>query len=138
MAVTIADVMRYCNNFFERELLEGDFAISGDGVLSPAVDAPYIAITGSAYHDGVYARGETLTGPGEEFSGKVWLLSPPRHFIEMCKDIAAYDTAHPAGAPVSESFGGYSYAKRHGAEVWTGAYAMALRGYMRMFTEVSV
>lgn len=138
MAVTIADVMRHCNNYFEREAVDGDFVITGDGVLSPAVDAPYIAITGSAHHDGVYAAGETLGAPQEAFTGRVWVLSPPKSFIELCSEIAAFAAAHPAGSPVGETFGGYSYTRRAGTEVWAGAFSAALRPYMRMFTEVGV
>ena len=138
MAVTIADVMRRCNNYFPRESVEGEFHISGDGVLSPAVDAPYIAITGSLYHDGVYKAGESLPLPEETFSGRVWALAPTRGFIVLCEDIAEFDAKHSAGAPVSESFGGYSVTRRAGTETWQGAFAPMLAGYTRMYSEVVV
>ena len=54
MSVPIGAVMRRVRNFFERGYREGTFSIVGN-VLSPAVEAPMIAIQGSRYHDGVYA-----------------------------------------------------------------------------------
>lgn len=138
MAVTVADVMRRCNNYFPREAVEGEFRVSGDGVLSPAVDAPYIAITGSLYHDGVYKAGEAIPAPEETFTGRVWALAPTRGFLALCEDIAEFETKHAAGAPSSEAFGGYSVTYRAGMETWQGAFAPMLAGYTRMFSEVVV
>lgn len=138
MTTTIAAVMRHCNNFFEREAVEGDFVISDDGVLSPAVDAPYIAITGSAYHDGVHLAGNVPSGPEDSFHGTVWKLYPPADFIALCGEIEAFMAKYPTGAPVSEAFGGYSVSYGNSRETWQGAFALALRPYRRMFTEVSV
>lgn len=138
MTETVAAVMRHCNNYFEREKVEGDFVIDGDGVLSPDLDAPYIAIKGSRYHDGVHAAGNVPSGPQELFHGEVYGLCPPPAFIALCGEIKGFEGKHPTGAPVSESFGGYSVSYRDGAETWQGAFAQRLRPYMRMFTEVGV
>lgn len=144
MTDTVAAVMRHVNNFFLREAVEGVFTISGDGVLSPAVDAPYIAVTGSMWHDGLYDSVNALKNDHEEtFEGTVWAISPPAQFLALCKEIEAYEAKNPTGAPVSESFGGYSYSRGTSGQsgcaiTWREAFADALRPYKRMFSEVVV
>lgn len=142
MAVSIAAVMRRVRNFFERERIDGTFTISG-GMLEPLPDAPYIAISGSAWHDGVFPAG-TLpeTGHDEQFDGKVWGLHPPSDFLAMCESISEYDAKNPVGAYQSESFGGYSYTRGNvggtAGDGWEAAFAGQLAPYRRMFTEVDV
>lgn len=155
MAVSIAAVMRRVRNFFERECIEGAFTITG-GVLEPLPDAPYIAISGSAWHDGVFPR-DALTGSDdvvdqlaiaqglekdETFDGKVWGLHPPSDFLELCEAINDYDAKNPVGAYQSESFGAYSYTRASvggtAGNGWEAAFAGQLLPYRRMFTEVDV
>ena len=138
MTDTIAVVMRHCNNYFERERVDGEIVIDGDGVVSPDVDAPYIAIKGSRYHDGVYAAGNVPSGPAERFQGSVWGLCPPAGFIALCSEIEAFAAKRAEGAPTGESFGGYSVSYSANAATWQGAFADRLRPYRRMFTEVGV
>lgn len=138
MTDTIAVVMRHCNKYFERECVEGEIVIDGDGVVSPDVDAPYIAIKGSKYHDGVYADGNVPSGPAELFQGEVWGLCPPAGFIALCGEIEAFTAKRAEGAPTGESFGGYSVSYGANAATWQGAFADRLRPYRRMFTEVGV
>lgn len=148
MAVSIAArqnwpqiVMRLVRNFFERERIEGTFTVSG-GVLEPMPDAPYIAISGSAWHDGVFPAGPLPeTGHDERFAGKVWGLHPPDDFLALCEEISSYDAKNPVGAPQSESFGAYSYTRASGGTAgngWEAAFACRLLPYRRMYTEVSV
>ena len=154
MAVSIAAVMRRVRNYFERECIEGAFAICG-GVLEPMPDAPYIAISGSARHDGVFPAsalsgeltGDELSGlinhdivlaKDETFDGKVWGLHPPDDFLALCEEISAYDGKNPIGAPQSESFGAYSYSRGAAEGGWEAAFAGRLLPYRRMFTEVNV
>lgn len=147
MAVSIAAVMRRVRNYFERGYREGTFSIVGN-VLSPIVDAPMIAVTGSKYHDGVYAsvngvmQGVEGVKPDETFEGIVWKLYPPDDFLLLCEQISRYDDKNPVGALASESFGDYSYTRdtnygQGGAE-WQNAFATGLSPYRRMFTEVNV
>ena len=144
MTDTVAAVMRHVNNFFPREAVEGVFSVSGDGVLSPAVDAPFIAVTGSTWHDGLYdSASDMKTGHEETFEGTVWALCPPAQFLALCKEIEAYEAKNPTGAPVSESFGGYSYSRGTSGQsgcaiTWREAFSEALRPYKRMFSEVVV
>lgn len=141
MAVSIAAVMRRVRNFFERESIEGSFTITG-GVLEPMLDAPYIAISGSAWHDGVFPYGELPEDrPDETFDGNVWGLHPPLDFLMLCEQIAEYEAKNPVGAYQSESFAGYSYTRAtiSGACIgWEAAFGMQLAPYRRMFTEVDV
>lgn len=146
MAVSIAAVMRRVRNYFERGYREGTFSIVGN-VLSPAVDAPMIAVTGSRYHDGVYASVNGIMSvegvkPDETFEGIVWKLYPPDDFLGLCKQISQYDDKNPVGALASESFGDYSYTRgsdgQGGVMGWDKAFADGLASYRRMFTEVNV
>lgn len=140
MAVSIAAVMRFVNNYFERSCTVGTFTVSG-GVLSPAISAPYVAIDGSAYHGGVYRPDQLREQPEETFTGRVWALYPPDDFLQLCEQINAYDEQNPAGALQSEQFGEYSYTRmggESGPPSWQKAFASQLWPYRRMFTEVSV
>ena len=102
MAVAIADVMRHVRNFFNRGFYRGEISITGNTLL-PAQAAPYVAIQGSAYHDGVYAvidgylQGMADGLPDETFSGLVWQLYPPADFIRICEQISAYDEKKAEG-----------------------------------------
>lgn len=139
MAISMTDVMRHINNFFEVGCIRGMIAISGNAI-APQPDSPYVFIAGSWLHDGVYK----VIGPGlldisgnhvdEEFDGRVWLLKPPPDFLALCKEIIAYDSKAPVGAMESESFGGYSY--KRGNATWQDAFSARLNAYRRMFTEV--
>lgn len=140
MAVSIAAVMRHVRNFFERSFIEGEFTVSG-GVLNPMPQAPYVAIEGSAYHDGVYRADELPKDTDETFTGRVWALHPPKDFVALCEEIAAYDEKNPASAMQSESFGEYSYTRmggQSGVIGWQGVFAQRLIPFRRMFTEVGV
>lgn len=145
MAVSVAAVMRHVRNFFERGWVDGTLVISG-GVLSVPVDAPYIAITGSRYNDGVHRMlSDTVAERplrDETFSGRVWLLYPPADFLDLCRDASEFDDKNPAGALKSESFGEYSYTRASAGSgaplTWETALQSRLMPYRRMFTEVSV
>ena len=140
MAVTIGSVMRHCRNYFERGYMDGDFVIQGGGMVSPALaDGRYIAISGSAGNDGVHLLGaDVLTD--EAFTGRVWLLSPPAVFVELCAEITEYDRKNPTGAYLSESFGTYSYQRAQNtqgqAATWQSAFAARLRDFQMLRSEV--
>lgn len=140
MAVSIAAVMRHVRNYFERGFIDGEFTVSG-GVLTPAPRAPYVAISGSVWHDGVFRVDQLREHPEETFTGRVWALHPPDDFVQLCEEIAAYDEKNPAGAMQSESFGEYSYTRMGGADGapgWIRVFSNKLHPYRRMFTEVGV
>lgn len=143
--VTVEEVMRFCNNFFETGYLDGDFRIDHGNFVDMGYPIPvdsYLAISGSAFNDGVHYMERLHQLTDEEFKGRVWLLAPPLSFISLCEQIAAYDEKNPTGAMVSESFGGYSYSRGAGSQTtgtaspWQQAFAISLRPYRRMYTEV--
>lgn len=144
MAVTIGTVMRACRNYFEREYLDGEFSIV-EGSLSPVLDAPYVYISGSKTHDGVWKLtngildGEESDAP-EAFNGRVWGLYPPTDFLSIVEEAAEYDAKAPVSGLVSESFAGYSYTRGKTASgmpaTWQDVFAARMIPYRKMFTEV--
>lgn len=138
MAAGIEALMRECCNFFERGYIDATFTIEGN-TITPAPDAPFVYLSGSRA-DGVYRQdvpGELNAEPeleNETFTGRVWLLFPPRSFLTLAEEVAAYDEAAPAGAMQSESFGEYSYTRAAGT--WQEAFRAKLVPFRHMFTEV--
>lgn len=141
MAVTIGSVMRHCRNYFEAGYLDGEFDIVNGELLSPAFsDGRFIAIQGSAFNDGVHRQGDGRM-IDESFEGRVWVLSPPADFVQLCREIAEYDEKNPAGALQSESFGNYSYTRAGdsstgGAATWQSAFQRRLAMYQKLTSEV--
>jgi len=143
MAVTVSDIMREINNFFEGDAFpdEASYTIEASGKISPSVGGNYVAINGSNCHDGVFPIANGLIDFGESvqretFKGKVWELHVPIAFKTLCEEIIAFDSKTPVSAYTSESFGGYSYTRNAAADTWQKAYAKRLNPYRRMFTEV--
>ena len=151
MAVTVGQIMRMINNFFETGYRETDYVITGGALMPDDLLRPgmWIAITGSYFHDGVYklGGGNMLIGApvdavDEQFHGRVWFLRPPSVFLELCKTIAEFDEKTPVGGYQSENFGTYGYTRptaEDGSAVdWARAYAAQLTPYRRMFSEVNI
>lgn len=142
MAVTIGSVMRHCRNYFERGYFDGEITIENGAVTSLALaDGRYIAISGSAYNDGVYRLGaDAMTD--ETFTGRVWLLSPPTSFVALAQEISAWDAQNTSGAYTSENFGNYSYTKASdgagGVATWQSVFAARLRAYQLLTSEVMI
>lgn len=146
MAVSVAQVMRQCRNYFEIGYIDGTFRITGNA-LSDVPGGHWVYISGSLYHDGVwelcegYLTGRDVSGLNdEEFDGRVWLLNPPPEFLDMCKAIKEYEEKNPVGALVQEKFGEYSYMRGQAGTArdasWQSAFGPSLAPYRRMFTEV--
>lgn len=142
MAVTVAAIMRQINNHFVSGYLDANFAVVG-GYLKPAPAASFVYIVGSAGLDGVWeVNGGKLAGEDvadEAFTGRVWLLHPPREFLALCKEISAYHDKNPTGAPVSERFGEYQVTRTNeatGGGGWQQTFHAQLTPYRRMFPEV--
>ena len=144
MSVNVEAVMRYVNNFFEVSQYDGEFTITDHRLVLPE-DLPvgtFIAIRGSLFNDGVHKIDLLHRFEDETFSGVVYILHPPESFLAICAEIEDYEAKTPTGSFVSESFGGYSYSRGSGssetgtASPWQQAFAIALRPYRRMFTEV--
>lgn len=143
MTHTIAAVMAETRNYFVRQRIDGSITISGGMVVSPEINAPYIYIKNSLFHDGLWEMaGKSLVGyihPNETFDGCIWLLYPPKDFLSLCEQVAKFEEKTPVGALQSESLEGYSYSRasgKNGILTWQEAYASQLRPFRRMFTEV--
>lgn len=128
----------------------GDFSIvAGQIVPSLTIPTDYIRIVGSHLNDGVHKRGQNgfeLVDEGE-FHGAIWIMSPPKDFLDLADEIAAWQQKNggidsPAMSPFSsESFGGYSYSKGSSGggasgtgatNTWQGAFGKRLNIYRRI------
>ncbi len=142
MAVSMGSVMRHCRNYFEAGSYDGEITIEGGQLTTPALaHGRYIAIRGSAWNDGVHQVGDELAD--ETFTGRVWVLSPPASFVDLCKEISEYDDKNPVGALQSESFGNYSYSRGAAGNSttnagWASAFAGRLTDFQRLVSEVMV
>lgn len=125
---------------YESDKHFGDFAIV-DGLITPSFDIPtdYIRIVGSHLNDGVHKRENdsfSLVDEGE-FHGAVWVMSPPKDFLELVKTMEDWQAKYgninsEAMSPFnSESFGGYSYSKSSGSSDGSGGAADAIRLFAR-------
>lgn len=120
-------VCRELNNFFEQKKIIGKFEII-DGQITqrqPLTKNPlrlqedqYFRIVGSVFNDGVYQYPTTASQlKDEEFNGAVWAMAVPKEFLDLVKEIEAWQKKNgsvdsAAMSPFqSESFGGYSYSK---------------------------
>ena len=101
---------------------EGGIALSSDAAGASQddfriADGQFFRIVGSLYNDGVWQNSEAMMTNlrEEEFTGQVWLMAPPKDFLDLAEEIAVWierfgDAALSPYA--SESFGGYSYTLR--------------------------
>ena len=139
MAASVGDVMRQCRNYFETGCKEGTFTIQSGQISGLSLPAGrYIAIIGSDGFDGVWQVGDSAL-PDGAFTGRVWLLSPPAGFLDLCARIADYAEKNPAGALQSESFGNDSYTRGAAAvSGWQGVFATELAAYRLLSSEVMV
>lgn len=151
--MTVGDLMAECRNYFvdrTTPYIDGTFAIT-NGVITPndgLTEGDYIAVTGSRLNDGVYkpevAGGNfTLTdAENETFTGRVWILHPPRAFVNLVSEITTWQSRQPETNVVSESFGKYSRTLATDANGnvrgWASAFASRLQPYRRMFKAVNL
>lgn len=148
----LTEICANIKNYFtyEKDKHIGDFAIV-NGQITPSFDIPtdYIRIVGSHLNDGVHKRGENgfELADEAEFHGAVWVMSPPKAFLDLAAEIADWQDKNggvnsQAMSPFnSESFGGYSYSKSggnaaggssSGGASWQNAYATRLNAYRRI------
>ncbi len=127
--------------------MDGTFRITGNA-LPEAVGARFIYISGSLSHNGVweidehgFLMGRSVEGlMDEEFTGRVWMLAPPVDFLELVKDMQAYEEKNPHTAVLRESFGGYSVERAATADgrpvTPERMFLTRINPYMHMLTEV--
>lgn len=145
----LTEICAEIKNYFSKDedRVFGDFSIS-DGALSPDVgllENQYFRIIGSVFNDGVHKNGDVLTDE-PEFHGAVWKMRVPADVLTLAEDIAAWMEKNTAidsenmSPFLSESFGGYSYAKgstssstgQTGATAWQDVFIARLNRYRRI------
>ena len=144
-----ADIKNYFTHDDDKHF--GKYSIEG-GIIIPAVGTKpidfltdYIRIAGSHKNDGVHKLSDADLVDEGVFEGAVWVMSPPKAFLDLAKDIAAWqakngDIDSQAMSPFnSESFGGYSYSKSggksgssSGGADWRNAFASRLNIYRKI------
>jgi hypothetical protein len=129
----LEQVLRHLNNWFLVEIHEGTFTVENGSIALPfLLTNQYFRICGSVFNDGLHQYSATdLTD--ETFTGTVWALAVPKAVVALAEDIAAWQekNGEAVASPYqSESFGGYSYAKRS-----AGSDGSALNGWQDAFRD---
>lgn len=110
----LEQVLGELHNWFVREVVEGDFTISGGRLLLPdgpaLLDGQYLRVVGSVLNDGLHQWPATGL-VDERFEGEVWALAVPQEVVDLAKVVDDWDAKNAPGPYVSESFGGYSYTR---------------------------
>ncbi len=112
----LEQVLRHLNNWFLVDIHEGTFTVENGSIALPfLLNGQYFRIIGSVFNDGLHQY--PATGLIDEiFAGCVWALAVPKAVVALSEDIAAWQekNGEAVASPYqSESFGGYSYAKRN-------------------------
>jgi hypothetical protein len=126
-------VLAYLRNYFPVQKWCGTYVIENGTVELPEMkNGQYFRIIGSVLNDGVYkypASGLT----DEVFSGSVWALAVPKDLPGLVAEIEDWNKKNgekAAGPFQSESFGGYTYTLKSGADgfgaSWQSAFASRL------------
>ena len=146
----LTEICAEIKNYFcyNKDKHTGKFKIE-DGKLIPRLDfvTDYFAVFGSRKNNGVHKVLDDDLVDEEEFTGSVWIMSPPEAFLALAEEIADWQKVNGAADSAalspfySESFGGYSYTKSAGstskagnsaAASWQDAYASRLNLYRRV------
>ena len=110
----LEQVLGEIHNWFVREVVEGDFTISGGRLLLPdgpaLLDGQYLRVVGSVLNAGLH-QWPVADLADEEFHGEVWALAVPQEVQDLAGVIDDWDAKNAPGPYVSESFGGYSYTR---------------------------
>lgn len=145
----IDEICREIRNYFtdDKDKRIGNYTIVNNEIL-PDLHIPngqYFRIVGSIFNDGVYKMGDDLQLEPEAFYGAIWLMRPPKSFIELVEDIEQWQAKNGGADSVamspfeSESFGGYSYSKSTGSDSngasgtsWISTYSSRLAQYRKI------
>lgn len=126
-------VLAYLRNYFEVRKTYCTYEIkNGTLVLPDMQDGQYFRIVGSVFNDGVHQYPSSdLTD--EDFTGSVWALAIPKDLLGLVAEIEGWQKKNgekAAGPFQSESFGGYNYTLKSGADgfgaSWQSAFASRL------------
>ncbi len=145
MTVTMSELMRVVRNAFVDGAADGtwrakDGVLSGDGAPLPP---GWVMVEGGPlpgiHH--IEADGAIEGLPDGEWSGRIWLLSPPEDFVRLLEEINAWLDKHDDAGVIrrSERFGAYSQDTSYASALtWQTAFADRLMPYRKMFSTVSI
>lgn len=133
----------HIHNYFPdaENIRAGYFAVvDGSLTLNFLKTDQYFRIVGSLFNDGVYQYpAEGLTD--EDFYGEIWPMRPPKDFLRLCDEIAAWQEKNGqqmASPFTSENIiGVYSYTKDAGAggssgSAWEHVFKSQLNRWRRL------
>ena len=129
-------VLQYLKNWFVVSIHSGEFAIEGNHLALPYLqEGQYFRVVGSIFNDGVYKYPAELTD--ETFNGSVWALAIPKSLLDLVAEIEDWSkkNASAQNTPYqSESFGGYSYTLKNGADgaTWKTVFASRLNTWRKL------
>lgn len=142
--------MKQVNNYFVNTEESGQYEIR-NGIISLTetyLIGQYIYLCGSILNDGLYLINDdliTLDGSTDEsFSGTIYGLRIPRSFLDLAKDIMAFNESSEGQASniTSASFGIQSYSWATDANGnragWETVFAKRLNQYRRMTTDIEI
>lgn len=116
----IEQILAYLNNYFIRSYIDGTFDVSGGSITIDGIqDNQYFRIRDSVFNDGVY-KYPTTELTDETFTGSVDLLAIPPKLLAKISEIETWVSSHTKSSFNSESFKGYSYSKKSGANGSSG------------------
>ena len=133
-------VLAYLRNYFSVQKWFGTYVIENGAVELPEVkDGQYFRIVGSVFNDGVY-QNPANNLKDETFTGAVWALAIPQALLDLATEIEAWQEKNgtaASGPYQSESFGGYSYSLKSGADgsggfTWQSAFASRLNRWRKI------
>lgn len=148
MSVSIAEICAYCRNwfdynqpkYFDTVTIQGGALVGFENKLK---SGQYFRVIGSTFNDGVHKYPATeLTD--ETFSGgAVWGMAIPKDFLDLCEEIAKWDTENGEAVTSpyqSESFHSYSRTMYSGGgasketdkTAWQGAFSARLARWRKV------
>ena len=126
-----------CYKWPVKELYGGEFKIENGSINLPfLLENQYFRIVGSVFNDGVYQN--PAQGLADEtFHGAIWALAIPPALVDLAERIEKWDKENADKTPYqSESFGGYTYTARTGANgraySWKDEFAAELSSWWKI------
>ena len=133
----MTELLQHLRNWFLAPdgVHDGTYTVEDGSIDLPfLLPGQYYRVIGSVFNDGVHQSGDTLTD--ETFTGSVWALAIPKAVLDLAEEITAWQEKNgdaAAGLYTSESFGGYSYAKKgDGDTSWQAAFRGRLNNWRKV------
>lgn len=135
----LGQVLAHLRNYFLHSYETRTFEVSNGSIELPRLRAgQHFCISGSVFNDGVYQY-PVSDLKDEVFYGTVFALAIPKSLLDLVKEIEDWQTANgkaSASPYQSESFGGYSYTMKSGADgasvSWQSAFADRLNVWRKI------